>query len=70
MGFGLMFDKGQKQSSTLSCYSSYTIYSLFMDIHNLFKDIRNSFMDILNSFMDILGYHVVYGRGAPCRGFL
>ena len=23
VGFGLMFDKGQKQSSTLSCDSSY-----------------------------------------------
>ena len=24
VGFGLMFDKGQKQSSTLSCDSSYS----------------------------------------------
>ena len=28
VGFGLMFDKGQKQSSTLSCDSSYiSIYT-------------------------------------------
>ena len=27
-GFGLMFDKGQKQSSTLSCDSSYHSVSL------------------------------------------
>ena len=27
VGFGLMFDKGQKQSSTLSCDSSYFIYN-------------------------------------------
>ena len=26
VGFGLMFDKGQKQSSTLSCDSSYWSY--------------------------------------------
>ena len=26
VGFGLMFDKGQKQSSTLSCDSSYCIF--------------------------------------------
>ena len=26
VGFGLMFDKGQKQSSTLSCDSSYYMY--------------------------------------------
>ena len=27
VGFGLMFDKGQKQSSTLSCDSSYLIFA-------------------------------------------
>ena len=27
-GFGLMFDKGQKQSSTLSCDSSYFCFVL------------------------------------------
>ena len=28
VGFGLMFDKGQKQSSTLSCDSSYSVLTL------------------------------------------
>ena len=28
VGFGLMFDKGQKQSSTLSCDSSYYLFCL------------------------------------------
>ena len=32
VGFGLMFDKGQKQSSTLSCDSSY-LYNTFF-YHN------------------------------------
>ena len=36
---------------TMGC--SFSIYSLFMDIHNSFKDIHNSFMDIHNSFKDI-----------------
>ena len=30
VGFGLMFDKGQKQSSTLSCDSSYFLSRLLI----------------------------------------
>ena len=30
VGFGLTFDKGQKQSSTLSCDSSYLICNIVM----------------------------------------
>ena len=30
VGFGLMFDKGQKQSSTLSCDSSYCLLYVFI----------------------------------------
>ena len=35
VGFGLMFDKGQKQSSTLSCDSSY--YNLVINFKKINK---------------------------------
>ena len=55
VGFGLMFDKGQKQSSTLSCDSSYflvifsIIYKDFINIHTA------NISDKANSRSNVIG---------------
>ena len=36
-------------------------YTVLMSTHNLFFGTK---------IRKIIGYHIVYGRGAPCRGFL
>ena len=42
VGFGLMFDKGQKQSSTLSCDSSYSLLKMCINGENTLNSTTSS----------------------------